>query len=587
MATSVRTIPRRSAFAAAFLSFIFPGLGHAYVGAYRRALILAALPLAMVAWVVIELLRDGLLGLGLSIGETSVLGPLAIANVAVLAYRAVATVDAYVLAIELDDDSDRHGLSRYLLRVNPFSITGVVAILGVMAAGHALAGYWDLRLLHALDEIHAPIVIAQETPGPSMAPNPTPSLIPRATFVAQPTAKPWDSTARLNILLVGVDEQDGGFRTDSMLVASIDPKTHRVALFSMPRDTFGLAMPPNSALSSLWGPYFNNKLNALWAYSDRYRDLFPNGGADALKQAMSFALFGRTDAIPYYVLVNFSGFETVVDTLGGVTVDVPAPLIDNGYPGNGDTPHMRIYVPAGMQHFNGSQALDYARARKGCYCYDDFNRSARQEQILVALEQQADLAAVSTHLGALIDALSGTIHTDIPEGPGVLGALIDQAKSVNLANIKTYAFSPTTGYGWGSFTPNLTAIRATVAAVTSPTAGLAPQAVLAEGAPIVVKVGSGSAQQAADLVTYLQSLGLEAQMGDGSPGSEPTTLILVNGADALYPQTFALLEKTLGLSDSATRDSSASIQVLSDPTQQSSFVIVVGSNTPAITPPPG
>ena len=76
-------------------------------------------------------------------------------------------------------------------------------------------------------------------------------------------------------------------------------------------------------------------------------------------------------------------------------------------------------------------------------------------------------------------------------------------------------------------------------------------------------------------------------MGDGSPGSEPTTLILVNGADALYPQTFALLEKTLGLSDSATRDSSASIQVLSDPTQQSSFVIVVGSNTPAITPPPG
>lgn len=585
MATSVRTIPRRSAFAAAFLSFIFPGLGHAYVGAYRRAMVLAALPLAVVAWVLVELLRNGALGLGLSIGETAVLGPLAVANVAALAYRAVATVDAYVLAIEIDH-AERPGLGHYLGRINPLSVVGVVAILAVMAAGHALAGYWDLRLLHALDEIHAPIVIAAETPGPSLTPNPTTTLIPRATFGPQATPKPWDNSARLNILLVGVDQQDGGFRTDSMMVASIDPTTHRVALFSMPRDTFGLEMPPNSALSARWGPYFNYRLNALWAYSDPDRNLFPNGGVDALKQAMSYALFGRADAISYYVLVNFDGFRTVVDTLGGVTIDVPAPLLDNGYPGNGDTAHRRVYFPAGMQHFNGSQALDYARARKGCYCYDDFNRSARQEQILVALEQQVNLASVSSHLGALIDALSGAIHTDIPEGPGVLGALIDQAKFVNLTNIKTYAFSPTTGYGWGSFTPNLPAIRATVAAVTSPTAGLAPQAVLAEGAPIVVEVGSASAQQAADAVTYLQALGLNAQLGSGSPGG-PTKLVVMNGADAFYPATFAMLEETLGLSGPASQVFSAPVQAVSDSTQPAGFTIVLGSNAPVLSPPPG
>jgi LCP family protein required for cell wall assembly len=245
-------------------------------------------------------------------------------------------------------------------------------------------------------------------------------------------------------------------------------------MFSMPRDTYGLPMPPNSRLSALWGSNFNYKLNALWEYSDRYRDLFPAGGADALKQALGYA-YGLD--ISYYVLVNFSGFQDVVDGLGGVTINVPAPVVDDGYPGNdGDGQHLRIYIPAGIQHMDGSEALTYARSRKGGTYYDDYDRSARQEQLLVALEQQADIGAVSAHLSQLMDSLSMTIHTDLPEGPTVLGPLLDQARYVTLAGIRSYAFSPAGGYGTSAmigrtgsqlsvFLPDIARIRAEVTRV--------------------------------------------------------------------------------------------------------------------------
>jgi LCP family protein required for cell wall assembly len=593
VATSVPSQPQRSAFAAAFLTFLLPGLGHAYVGAYRRAVAFMALPVLILAGVVVQLVRFGTVDFALWVGQTSVLGPLAVANVAILAYRVFATVDAYTTALSPDTTMLRdHGWRRFVPRLNPLSLGGLAAVLAVMAAGHVLAGYWDLRILRALEEIHSPIVIAAPEPTDSIEPYATSTADIKATYTPQPTIKPWDQKGRLNILLVGVDEQAGAFNTDTMIVASIDPSTHRVALFSMPRDTYGLEMPPHSALSARYGSNFNYKLNTLWWRSDHSRTLFPNGGSDALKQALSWAFFKRTDAISYYVIVSFSGFVNVVDTLGGVTIDVPAPVIDNGFPGNGDGLHKRVYIPAGMQHLTGDEALTYARSRKASGYYDDYNRSARQEQILVALQQQVDLKVVSSHLSAFVDALSGAVHTDIPEGPDVMGALIDQARYVNLSNIKTYAFS-TAGYGTqgsigqplGVFAPDLKRIRATVAAVTG-SGSLAPETVRNEGAPILVEVGSGTADQAADLVAYLQSLGLNAEISDTQGPVEPTTVKVVNGADAQYPATLALLEKTLGVSGPVSLDGSTSVQAVTDPDQTTGFVIVLGSNTPRITPPP-
>ncbi|HEX7491829.1 MAG TPA: LCP family protein [Candidatus Limnocylindrales bacterium] len=611
MTTSIRPAPQsfsqRSAFAAAFLTFVFPGLGHVYARAYKRALVFGALPLLALAEFTGQAIHLGVRDFALWVGQTAVLGPLAVANVVVLGYRVWATVDAYAVALDAgaapEGGVDRTGSPRSARRfrlphvpVNPLSLAGLAAILVVMAAGHVLAGYWDSRFLKLATDTHSPIVIAAETPDPSMGPAPSPAIAADVSLRPQPTPRPWNGQGRLNILLVGVDQQDNGFRTDSMIVASIDPTSHRVALFSMPRDTVGLQMPPNSPLSTLWGSTFNYKLNALWTYSDKYRTLFPGGGADALKQAMSYALFGTTNAIPYYILVNFSGFQNMIDALGGVTIDVPAPVVDNGYPGNGDGQHLRVNIPAGMQHMDGYDALTYARSRKGGGYYNDFNRSARQEQILVALEQQADLGAVSSHLSDLIDSLSDTIHTDLPEGPDVLGVLIDQARYVNVANIRTFAFG-TSGYGGyitigppgdsiSGFSPDIARIRDTVSAVTSPAASFAAPAVLTENAPIVVETGSGTTQEAAALVTKLQSMGLNAGIGDPGPSGEPTTLLVVNGADTAYPATLALLRETLGLNGPVSGNAAAPIQASSQPGQLVGYVIVLGSDAPAVTPSP-
>ena len=414
---------------------------------YVRAVGFAVIPMVGLGLVGGLLFRFGLRDFELWVGQTSVLGPFVLLNLLLLGFRALATVDAYRVVVGATDDHRASATrpNRPGLHINPLSLAGLTAILLVMAAGHAFAGYWDMKLYTTLEQIHSPVAIDSPSPNPAGTVEPVVTVPPQQAVPPAPTFKPWRSNSRLNILLVGVDEQDGGFRTDTIIVVSLDPLTHEVAMFSMPRDTYGLPMPPNSRLSALWGSSFNYKLNSLWAYSDRYRDLFPGGGADALKQALGYA-YGLD--IQYYVLVNFSGFQNVVDALGGVTVNVPAPVVDDGYPGNnGDGQHLRIYIPAGIQHMNGSQALTYARSRKGGIYYDDYNRSARQEQLLVALEQQANIGEVSAHLSELMDGLSATIHTDLPEGPSVLGPLLDQARYVTLTSITSISFSPSGAYG--------------------------------------------------------------------------------------------------------------------------------------------
>ena len=601
MTPAVRTPPHRSAFSAAFLSFLFPGLGQAYSGAYARAAAFAVPAIVGTAVVVGLYLHYGLVDFGLWLGQTSVLGPLAVLNVILLAYRAVGSVNAYRLAVE-PPAAGSAGVSRRIGRkpgqTDPFSLAGLAAILVVLVAGHVIVGYWDLKLYNFTRDVHAPVVIDTSSPDVSAEPEPTITFPPQQTFAPQPTTQPWNKSDRLNILVVGVDEQGrGAFRTDTMIVISIDPKTHQSRMFSMPRDTYALPMPPKSALSALWGPTFNFKLNALWKYSDRFRNQFPNGGVDALKQALGYAFFGDQNAISYYVLVNFDGFQKVVDTFGGVTVDVPAPVIDDGYPGNDRSgQHYRVYIPAGIQHMNGDQALTYARSRKGSGYYNDYNRSARQQQILVALEQQADLGQVSAHLSDLVDALSETVHTDIPEGPDVLGPLIELAKQIKPNDIKTYAFSPP-GYGYADrngseyvFVPDVGAIRTTVKGALSGAKNPDQlQAAIDEQAPVVVENGTGISGQDAALAAYLQALGLNAQASSDQPAQlgGTTRLLSVNDAAAQYPATFLQLEATLGLSGQPATDASAVVQAITDPNLGVQFVIVTGTNTPTLTAPPG
>jgi LCP family protein required for cell wall assembly len=599
----------RSAFTAAFLSFLFPGLGQAYAGRGRRAALFALPAFALALLAVGLLVRYGLIGFGLWLGQTSVLSTLAFVNAGIFAYRLAACVDAYRLCLSptmpaepivpialAPARSDRRRLSARRSRLA--SMAGLAAVVAVLAADHAIVGYWDLRLHNFARDLHSPIAIATDAPNASEEPDPVVTLPPQMTFYPEPTQAPWDMTGRLNILLVGVDTQANGFRTDSMIVVSLDPEAHQVAMFSIPRDTYGLPMPPRSRLSTLWGSSFNYKLNALWKYSDRYRDLFPGGGADALKQALGYLYFGDQKAINYYVLVDFQGFQKVVDTLGGVTIDVPAPIVDDGFPGNdGSGLHKRVYIPAGIQHMSGDQALTYARSRKASPYYNDYNRSARQQQILVALQQQADANEISAHLGGLMDALSQTVHTDLPEGPDILGALIDEARHIRADSIKTYAFAPSV-YGYATtnaagsvFIPDVAAIRKAVqGALAGEGSPDRLQAAIGERAPIFVENGTGTPGQDTTLAAYLASVGFSAQASTAVPPQlgGTTRLLSVNGAADEYPATFEQLEALLGLSGLPATDPNARVQAVSDADVAGtpSFIIVTGTDTPALTPLP-
>ena len=581
--TTVRSPSHRSAFSAAFLSFLFPGLGQAYAGAYVRGLALAAPLLIAAAILVVYVLASGIVDFGLWLSQSSVLGPLAIVNIVLLAYRALACLDAYRLAIEPAAPSAA-GIRRFGRKsgqIDPLSIIGLGLILAILVSGHIIVGYWDLKFYNVTREIHAPLVIEQPTLGPSASPEPTVTFPPQETLAPAATIQPWTGTSRLNILLVGADTR-GGIRTDSMIVVSIDPVSHQVALFSILRDATGVPMPPKSRLSQLFGPTFNSKLTNLWEFADKYRNLFPGGGADALKQALGYTFFGNQNAIQYYVEVGFSGFEKVVDTLGGVTINVPAPVFDNGFPSNSsDAVHLRVFFPAGIQHMNGNEALTYARIGHvlGSSVYA---RTIRQQQVVVALEQQDNFSDISAHLGDLVDTLGQTVHTDIPEGPDVLGPMIQLAETIKADDIKSYV--------WATSNPNYAAIRATVKAAIAPASSVpnALQAAVAESAPIIVENGTGISGQDTTVATFLQNQGLDAQPSADHPAQlgGPTELLCVNGADTEYPATLAFLQQTLGLTSAPSVNLSAPVQIIRDLNEETEFVVVTGANMPTLSAAP-
>ncbi|HYC07531.1 MAG TPA: LCP family protein, partial [Candidatus Binatia bacterium] len=393
----------RSAFAAAFLSLIFPGLGHAYAGAYQRAIGFAAAPILLLA------LGAGI-GLRVSIFELAgvaleYLWLIQILNILILVYRVVAAIDAYRVATFLnatEATGDRR-LGRARIGVNPISIAGLVAVILVMSGVHVVVAQYDMQAADLVNCVFDPSGTAQcddtATPSESIAPDetddsgspsPTASLPggtanPSATAITEPSQAPYTG-GRLNILLVGVDQRphQGTFNTDTLIVVSVDPKTRQVAMFSLPRDTTGVPLPPGPAQSAI-GATYPAKINSLYTTAENRPDLFPGNNAQRGYQALKDTLgnlYGLQ--IPYYAEVNFTGFERLINAVGGVTINVQFPVLDDNFPGDGGLP-IRVYIPAGIQHMDGAQALIYARSRHGSIDYD---RSERQQRVLLSLKDQ-------------------------------------------------------------------------------------------------------------------------------------------------------------------------------------------------------
>ena len=590
----------RSAFAAAFLSLIFPGLGHLYAGVPARALGFAALPILVLSLLAGVFVRSNpLVFLGTIAANLPVV---LLLNVLVLAYRAVAAVDAYRVAIFLNavEASGGTRLGRPRLVNSPVSLAGLIAVLLVLAGGHGVVAYQGSGLESTINCIFDPTGTAQcddsdasNALGSSgnQSPTVTPTNIAgtaNPSVSAQPlqTAPPWNGKDRLNILLVGADQRpgEGTFNTDTLIVVSIDPTTKQVALFSLPRDTVDVPLPPGPA-RNVFGASYQGKINSLWTTAQGRPDIFPGNanqrGFQALKDTLAY-MYGLKDGIKYYVEVNFDGFRQVVDAIGGVNINVQVPVLDDRYPGDDGT-HLRVYIPSGIQHMSGAQALIYARSR---HTSDDFDRGARQQRVLLSLRQQTDVPSLLPRLGDLENALKRAIKTDIPVG--ILPQLLGLAGDVDTTNIRQYVFAPPLyqtqilhgdprGY---VIIPKVAQIRQAVAQAfrVDPAAEAQREKVAAENARVWVLNGSDRTGQASDLANYLVYQGLDATAPNQLPkASRSTTSIVVyNGVETKLPQTVALLQRIFSVQVTLKTDATARVDI----------VITTGSSTPAYTPPP-
>jgi len=601
-----------SPLAAAVLSLLFPGLGQLYAGRPRRALAWVALPILVVALLAGLLVnRDSRQALLAAIFAPDALQALLVLDIAVLAYRAAAIIDAHRLASRaggpLDADAPRSrgpgSTPRRRAPLRPVSIAGLLGVLLVLGIGHAAVARYDRIAFDTIAAITGPSAVGDAgspspTTGLAVAPSASGGASPATgvgqTASAAPSSVPWNGTGRLNVLLLGSDQRppDPTFNTDTMIVASIDPASGEVAMFSVPRDTENVPLAAGTPAAAYFPDgLYPNRLNSLWTYAYGNPGLFPGPpltrGFTALKGAVG-QLLGID--IPYYVMVNFSGFRTVVDTLGGAMIDVQLPVADYDFPAT-DTVGIKLYIPPGIQYMTGSQALAYARARHET---NDFDRSQRQQRVITSIREQLDVLSLlnPNRLDALSSALSSAIHTDYPAAN--LPALISLIEKVDLAHLRSYVFTPPTYETQCSpaecaihyyLHPNVAVIQAAVrtAFTIDPALERSRQALAGEGATVWVLNGSTNPIAADTVTSYLEYLGVSAIVppvagGRASRSTYPDTVVtFYNGAERRLPETVRVLERTFGVA----------IATATDPTVTADVIVIVGRRTPTLQVPGG
>lgn len=240
------------------------------------------------------------------------------------------------------------------------------------------------------------------------------------SLVGQPTREPMPNISageRVNILVMGTDCRPidrGACRTDTMMIATLDPKTLTAGVVTIPRD--------------LWVPIpgvGENRINTANWYG--VVNKYPGGGPALAKRTVEYN-FGRR--IHYYVLIDFNGFRRIVDKLGGIDIDVPKPINDPLYPDE-NFGYSPLYIPAGRIHMDGDLALKYARTR---HQDGDFGRSKRQIQVLLAIRDKALRLDVIPKLPSLVQEMWGVVDTDLR--PQEVIALAQVAVRVKTENIR-------------------------------------------------------------------------------------------------------------------------------------------------------
>ncbi|KAB2441733.1 LCP family protein [Bacillus luti] len=213
------------------------------------------------------------------------------------------------------------------------------------------------------------------------------------------------------LLIMGIEDyatdgQNG--RTDSLMFATVNPKTQKISLMSIPRDS---RVP-------IVGKNKEDKINAAHAY----------GGEEmAIKTVEGFLKV----PVDHYLKIDFQGFKGIVDAVGGVTVDVPFDFWERS-----DVDYYKkIEFKQGQQELNGEEALAYVRMRKQDP-NGDYGRAARQRQLLAAVAQKLNSTSTVFKIKDLTAVVGKYIKTDIPISDGL--ALYNKLSGFDPSTMQTF-----------------------------------------------------------------------------------------------------------------------------------------------------
>ena len=407
---------------AALLSFVIPGLGQLYA---RRTLLalLFALPILVLALVVIGVVSGSLSGLRNSLFSSQVLIGVLVVNGLVLAWRGIAIAHA-----GLTPWNRIHGHDRRT------SLMVVGTLLFVAFAMHAWFGALVLAFDDTLAQVFEPERPSVVSPGDDDSDDGGQPQEP----VNQPTFE-WDGTERINVLLLGTDAAPGRdtVLTDVLLVVSVDPVEETAVMISVPRDTGFVPLPDTTLFEDGLYPDKVNEL-ALQAGLDPATwcpDLADDPEACGLRTIeRSIGLYLGLE-IHHYALVDMAGFAQMIDAIGGVELCLPGRLVDPEFDGSlanaGSTEG--LVLEAGCRRYGGLDALAYARSRQGWIempdgervPQNDFERGERQQRVLLAMRSELTEADTFLELPQLLRAIGRTVDTDFPRSrAGDLASLL-------------------------------------------------------------------------------------------------------------------------------------------------------------------
>jgi len=323
----------------------------------------------------------------------------------------------------------------------------------------------------------------------------------------------WQGSEPFSILLLGIDQRDDEAaagtdpgRTDTMMLLRIDPQAKTAGLIGFPRDMW-VDLPG----------FGQGRINTAYTYGELNAARVPGGGPGLAKRTLE-ANFGLH--VDYYALVNLHGLEQIVDTLGGVVIDVEKPVKDNEYP-FGDYGVQRLYIPAGLQYMDGATALQYARSR---HSENDIGRMGRQQRVLFAMRQRALQLNMLARAPQLVQQAHAMVKTDL--NVDQLIRLAKLAQQVTADRIQNLVIGPPLVWDANPRADDYRLLwdKARVhQTLTAFIAGMNPQRATAR---IAVLNGSGRAGLAADTAKYLLNLGYNVTRIDDADRSDYADAVL-------------------------------------------------------------